>query len=89
MKFIDVAIPKFGDDTLAEQQSRPALTAKNLPSYRPHAIEEYVLDDTRSVRTFDEHDDGKDDGSSIDDKGVDQFYEARDDMAEVSQDHPP
>jgi len=84
MKFIDVAIPKFGDDAPAEKQSRPAIIAQNLPSYRPHAIEEYVLDDTRSIRTAEDHEDSRDDGSSQGDKGVDQFYEAQDEMGEVS-----
>lgn len=83
MRFIDVAIPKFGDDTPAKDlPALPTVTAQALPSFRPRAIEEYNLDDTRSIRTAD--DDAKDDGSSVGDKGVDQFYEAQDDIADVS-----
>jgi vacuolar protein sorting-associated protein 13A/C len=84
MRFIDVAIPKFGDDTPSEQKSRPAIIHQSLPSFRPHVIEEYVLDDTRSIRTAEDPDESRDDASSQGDKGGDQFYEARDDIAEVS-----
>ena len=87
MKFIDVAIPKFGDDAPSEKQSRPTIATQHLPSYHPHAIEEYVLDDTRSIHTAEDHEDSRDDGSSQGDKGVDQFYEAQDEMGEVSSSH--
>lgn len=86
MRFIDVAIPKFGDDE-PPPDAHKAIQATTRPSFRQPKIEEYTLDDTRSVvshRTA-EHDDRDDDDSSIDGKGTDQFYEARDDQTDVSR----
>ena len=84
MRFIDAAVPKFGDDKSPDMPTVPAVATRSLPSFRQHAMEEYNLDDARSVLTADEHDDHKDDGSSIDDKGVDQFYDTQDEVADVS-----
>ncbi|OCF42293.1 vacuolar protein sorting-associated protein vps13 [Kwoniella heveanensis CBS 569] len=81
MKFIDVAIPKFGDDT-APKEAAPAIQhADSRSAFRRPQIEEYNFDDTRSIvstRTVED----KDDGSSLG-KG-DHFYEARDDQTEKS-----
>ena len=84
MRFIDVAIPKFGDDEPA-QTSNARLPAATRPSFRQRQIEEYNLEDTHSIlshRTA-EPDHREDDESSVDGKGQDQFYEATDDTTEV------
>lgn len=85
MKFIDVAIPKFGDDAPAEH-ALPVLPAATRRSFRPQPIEEYTLDDSRSImssKTVDRDAAGRDDDdSSVDGKGTDQFYEATDDTTE-------
>lgn len=79
MKFIDIAVPKFEVIESAEKKSSP--NAGSRHPLRPRQIEEYVLDDTRSIRTTEDQEDA---GS---DRGVDQFYEAQDDMVEVSRLH--
>ena len=87
MRYIDVAVPKFGDDQAPNMPSVPVVANRALPSFRARAIEEYNLDDTRSIRTADDtedQDESKDDGSSIDDKGGDQFYDTQDEIADVS-----
>nr|XP_018267277.1 vacuolar protein sorting-associated protein vps13 [Kwoniella dejecticola CBS 10117]OBR89435.1 vacuolar protein sorting-associated protein vps13 [Kwoniella dejecticola CBS 10117] len=82
MKFIDVAIPKFGDDA-APQEPAPTLThAESRKVFRSAQIEEYNFDDTRSIMSHHTATD-KDDSSSLGGKG-DQFYEARDDQTEKS-----
>lgn len=86
MRFIDVAVPKFGDDAPAAGAPK-VLPASSRPSFRPAKIEEYTLDDTRSIVSGEEHHgvDKDDDDSSVDGKGTDQFYEARDDTTDVSR----
>lgn len=83
MKFIDVAIPKFGDDEPDNSPQRIAPPTQSR-SYRPKPVEEYVLDDNRSVVSTALDD--REDADSNDGKGTDQFYEARDDTTEVSRD---
>nr|XP_019015055.1 vacuolar protein sorting-associated protein vps13 [Kwoniella pini CBS 10737]OCF53836.1 vacuolar protein sorting-associated protein vps13 [Kwoniella pini CBS 10737] len=81
MKFIDVAIPKFGEDA-APQEPAPALTHNQSRAvFRSAQIEEYNFDDTRSIVSHHTATD-KDDSSSLG-KG-EQFYEARDDQTEKS-----
>lgn len=84
MRFIDVAIPKFSGDS--PQPSRPAVAAQPRPSFRPQPIEEYILDDNKSIASLATHDEREhakeDDGSE---KGGDMFYEAPDDTTEVSR----
>lgn len=86
MRFIDVAVPNFGEKSKTDMPSIQAVTSQSLPSFRPQAIEEYTLDDTRSIRMGDETEaeDLKDDSSSVDDKGGDRFYEAQDEIDDVS-----
>jgi hypothetical protein len=84
MKFIDVAVPHFEVIESEEKKSRSDANGQHPSSFRPRQIEEYVLDDTRSIRTTEDQEDAQEDAGS--DKGVDQFYEARDDMVEVN--HP-
>ena len=88
MKFIDVAIPKFGDDEPVEHIA-PIMPAPRR-SFRPQPIEEYNLDDTRSLLSTKtaEKDLGErdDDDNSVDGKGTDMFYEATDDTTD-SQRH--
>ncbi|WVQ62160.1 uncharacterized protein L199_000298 [Kwoniella botswanensis] len=80
MKFIDVAIPKFGDDD-TPQNPAPALThTESRAVFRSAPIEEYNFDDSRSIVSHHTVTD-KDDSSSVGGKG-DQFYEARDDQTE-------
>ncbi|WVR05901.1 hypothetical protein IAU60_002927 [Kwoniella sp. DSM 27419] len=79
MRFIDVSIPKFGDDT-APQAPAPAIVhQESRTTFRKPQIEEYNFDDSRSIVSTKTADD-RDDGSSVG-KG-DQFYEARDDQTE-------
>lgn len=87
MRFIDVAIPRFGDDESPPADAQKHIQTPIRPSFRQPKIEEYNLDDTRSVvshRTAEHDDHDNDDESSIDGKGTDQFYEARDDTSDVS-----
>jgi len=86
MKFIDVAIPKFGDDEAQheiEPVQRPAAPDRHPHrSFRQRPIEEYTLDDNRSItsaKTADE----KDEETLVDEKGADHFYEAQDDSTEA------
>ncbi len=88
MKFIDVAIPKFSDNEAPHDPAVPRPTApepSKHPSFRRHPIEEYTLEDNHSM-TSAKTTDMKDEESSVDEKGGDQFYEARDDTTEVSKD---
>ena len=80
MKFIDIAIPKFGDDAAAPAE--PVVRERRNTTFRPAPIEEYNLDDNRSIRSL-RTVDSKDDEGSMDGKG-DRFYEAQDDTTEVS-----
>ena len=83
MKFIDVAIPKFDDKEAPQAQVPPPSVPGPQHHFRRRPVEEYNLDDTRSIisaRTTD----NKDDETSLDGKGGDEFYEARDDTTEVS-----
>ncbi|WWD17860.1 hypothetical protein CI109_102304 [Kwoniella shandongensis] len=81
MKFIDVAIPKFGDDDdVPQTQAPPSMPIDSRPSFRKPQIEEYNFDDSRSMistRTIED----RDDSSSIGGKG-ERFYEARDGQTE-------
>jgi vacuolar protein sorting-associated protein 13A/C len=79
MKFIDVAIPKFGDDE-PQERAPQIIPADRKTQFRRHQqIEEYNLDDTRSILSG--HTMADEEGSQ-DGKGVDQFYEAEDDTTE-------
>jgi hypothetical protein len=96
MKFIDVAIPKFGDDAPATTSVQPVLRRNT----RPAAIEEYNLHDHDHDHDLKlekaEHDHAMDheDGKSVKslrrtesrDSSVDGevFHEAQDDTTEVS-----
>lgn len=82
MRFIDVAIPKFGDDTAPAPAVQPAAAPRRKTTFRAAPIEEYNLDDNRSVHSL-RTVDSRDDASSIDEKG-EKFYEAQDDTTEVS-----
>jgi vacuolar protein sorting-associated protein 13A/C len=82
MKFIDVAIPRFGDDELQEQ-APVVIPADRKATFRQHRqIEEYTLDDTRSILSQGTLGDKEEEGSQ-DGKGNDQFYEAQDDTTDV------
>ncbi|ODO11680.1 hypothetical protein I350_00464 [Cryptococcus amylolentus CBS 6273] len=85
MKFIDVSIPKFGDED--EEQKDQSVAAKGRRHFgRRQPVEEFNFDDDRSIvsaKTIEERDDSRDDSSSIGDKG-DHFYEANDDQTEKS-----
>ncbi|EIW72804.1 hypothetical protein TREMEDRAFT_25659 [Tremella mesenterica DSM 1558] len=84
MKFIDVAIPKFGDDEAVEKPSRS--TGADHQSFRPQRIEEYNLDDTHSISSHpvDQHDDdNKSNNESA--TAAEHFYPARDDTTETQR----
>jgi vacuolar protein sorting-associated protein 13A/C len=82
MKFIDIAVPKLGDDT-----PTAAVEPMKRDRKRTAVIEEYNLHDhdhdhddnqsVRSLRTVDSRDDGSDKGE--------KFYEAQDDTTEARQ----
>ncbi|KAL7419546.1 Vacuolar protein sorting-associated protein 13 [Cryptotrichosporon argae] len=77
MRFIDVAIPHLSDDAKLDDAARVAMPSFQ-PSFSRQPIEEYNLDDTRSIASTVEtlhHDEG------VDDK-ADQFYEAVDDTTD-------
>ena len=76
MRFIDISIPKFGDDTPANTEA-PVPRPRNK-TFRPPPIEEYNLDDNRSIRSLRV---SEDDASSVSDRG-DKFYEAHDDTTD-------
>lgn len=83
MKFLDVAIPHFGDDEPQEHVPKPpAPDPRRHRSHKRQPIEEYTLDDYRSVMS-EKAGDKQDDEVSLDGRGGDQFYEARDDTTEV------
>lgn len=91
MKFIDIAIPKFGDDAPASPTNvQPIARERRNTNFRSAHIEEYNLhdhdhdhdDDAKSVRSQ-RTIDSRDDASSIDEKG-EKFYEAQDDTTDVS-----
>jgi len=84
MKFIDIAIPKFGGDEPHEQAPR-VLGSDRKGQFRQHQqIEEYNLDETRSVLSGHTAEDRDEEGSQ-DGKGTDQFYEAQDDTTETQR----
>ena len=85
MKFIDAAIPKFGDDEAPQEHvpKPPAPDHRPRRSFRHPQIEEYTLEDNRSIMSS-KTTDMKDEDSSVDEKGGDHFYEAADDTTEVS-----
>lgn len=84
MKFIDVAVPKFGDDESTQDAPHRVTTANQHPSLRkPQPIEEYNLDDTRSILSAKTSGTKEDEGTS-DGKGGDQFYESQDPTTDVS-----
>ena len=76
MKFIDVSLPKFGDD---EPQERPQAKTKPAVSFRQPAVEEYNLDDTRSMMS--KKDVEHRDDESVEEKG-EKFFMAPDDTSE-------
>ncbi|ORY32314.1 hypothetical protein BCR39DRAFT_523905, partial [Naematelia encephala] len=80
MKFIDVTVPKFGDDEPSSMTPGTDHHDQHPALRKRQAVEEYILDDSRSIMSSKTLD--KDESSSIDDKGNDQFYEARDDTTE-------
>ncbi|WVQ82769.1 hypothetical protein IAT38_004901 [Cryptococcus sp. DSM 104549] len=80
MKFIDVSIPKFGDDDEQKGKAPAIISDDSRARFRSQKIEEYNFDDDRSIistRTVED----KDDGSSTGGKG-DHFYEAHDEQTE-------
>lgn len=83
MKFIDVAIPKFGDEALQQSQpaKRPPL-ANTANAFRSRGkIEEYNLED-EDHREHDQGHAGKADDSMEDPSEL--FYEAPDSTTDVS-----
>ncbi|KAK8865949.1 hypothetical protein IAR55_001098 [Kwoniella newhampshirensis] len=80
MRFIDVAIPKFGDDDAEEAQAPPLVTTDSRAHFRKAQVEEYNFDDNRSIISTRTADD-RDDSSSVGGKG-EHFYEARDGQTE-------
>jgi vacuolar protein sorting-associated protein 13A/C len=84
MRFIDVSVPKLGDDATKNEPNVRPVRERRL-SFRPQPVEEYILDDTRSLRSVKTAEtDERDDSSSVTGDKGDQFYEARDDTTEVS-----
>ena len=77
IKFIDVAIPHFGEDQAASEEIVHDHKSGPRPSFRQPQVEEYTLDDTRSIAS-----NTADDESSVEGKGGDQFYDTRDDTTE-------
>lgn len=68
MRFIDISIPKFGDDAAPAPQQ--PVVKQRRDTFRPPPMEEYNLEDVHST-TDDESNDGKD-----------KFYEAHDDTTD-------
>jgi hypothetical protein len=81
MKFIDVAIPKFGEDTPQKEQAvkRPALSSSSNAFRSRGKIEEYNLAD-------EDHHDEADKGDESMEDPAEQFYEAPDSTTDVSID---
>ncbi|WRT64162.1 uncharacterized protein IL334_001091 [Kwoniella shivajii] len=80
MRFIDVAIPKFGEDSPAQDPAPKITHTDSRAVFRQAQIEEYNFDDSRSIisnHTAAE----RDDSSSVGGK-AEQFYEARDDQTD-------
>ncbi|CED84268.1 Vacuolar protein sorting-associated protein [Phaffia rhodozyma] len=92
MRFIDVAIPKFGDDDPAQPPARPPLVSAASQSrhlstrsggfrQKPN-IEEYNLDENESVI-----EDTPDADAEADADGTDEFYEAPEITSDTSDIH--
>ncbi|ORX35977.1 putative late endosome to vacuole transport-related protein [Kockovaella imperatae] len=84
MKFIDTAIPRFDSDDSSKDELIVPRIADHLPTFRQQPVEEYTLDDNRSIvshKTFDDHDDE----SSVEDKGGEKFYEPHDDTTDTQR----
>ena len=79
MRFIDTAIPKFDDDQPTEEIPR-VRGVNHMPSYRKLQIEEYTLDDHRSVVSHEDKDD-----DSVDDKVGEKFFEPHDDTSDTQR----
>ena len=82
MKFIDISVPHFGDDEPLEAAPQITTSSNHTHTFRPRQVEEYNLDDTRSIMSANTADDPEQ--SPVEEKAMDQFYEARDDTTEVS-----
>lgn len=85
MKFIDVAIPHFGDDDEDEEKAAEAkvIAAPLSPAFQRRELVEYNLDDRHDTRSVSSHQDHQShDGSSIDGGHRDQFYDTNDDTTE-------
>lgn len=84
MKFIDVAVPRFGDD---EDDAEAKLVATVNPSFGRRQVKEYNLEESRhdlehDRRSIISHGTQSYDEGSQDGRGGDQFYEANDDQTE-------
>ncbi|CAK9783702.1 putative late endosome to vacuole transport-related protein [Cutaneotrichosporon oleaginosum] len=86
MKFIDVAIPHFGDDDdVDEERAAEAkiIAAPLSPAFQRRELIEYNLDDRHETKSVSSHQDHQShDGSSIDGGHRDQFYDTNDDTTE-------
>jgi len=82
MKFIDIAIPHFGDEPAKEEGvlTPIATTPKAKATFGRRPVEEYTLDDTAETKSIASNA-GDTSIASTDQK--DQFYDATDDQTEV------
>lgn len=82
MKFIDVAVPKFGDD---DDKPEEKVVTQVSPAFQRRDVQEYNLDDRHDSRSVTSHQDDShqsQDGSSVDGGHRDQFYDTNDDTTE-------
>ena len=85
MRYIDIAVPKFDDDdALATEKPSARQAPHPAVSFRQQPVEEYTLDDTHSILSHQTHED-KDDGSSVDEKGGEKFFEPHDDTTDTQR----
>ena len=86
MRFIDSTIPDFGDDSPPEEIPRVVERDTHQSTFRPRPVEEYNLEDTKSILSVNpEPEEEKDDGSSSSEKGGDRFYDTHDDTTDVQR----
>ena len=85
MKFIDVAVPHFGDDETPQGSvpNPPVIDHSHHRSFRHHTIEEYNLEDDRSIMSV-RTSNVRNEESSAEEEGGETFYEPRDDTTEAS-----
>jgi hypothetical protein len=84
MKFIDIAIPNFGDDDeKPDGVMTPIAATPTATAFGRRLVEEYTLDDPTDRRS-NASQAGDTSIASIDDKGTDDFFEANDDQTDVS-----